>query len=225
MKVKIKPYHYRYTVGNAYDEKIYKKYKRYPMTPKMNRLEKGIVHFFNVVNWALDKTINKFNFWRSESRIKVRIDSHDTYSMDHTLAHIILPMLENLKQAKYFSMKVDNEDVPEELHSTVENPYDVDENHFKRCEYVMEKMIFAFSHIIDDDWEDAFYHGKPDYTFTAISLSGEPVNEDDYEGEILYQMNQGNSDYHVDWEGIKKIEEEIQVGLNLFGKYYRGLWW
>jgi hypothetical protein len=54
--------------------------------------------------------------------------------MDHTLSHIVLPMLKQLKKDKHGSPLVDDEDVPEELRSTSapakENDWDIDDNHF-----------------------------------------------------------------------------------------------
>ena len=47
-----------------------------------------------------------------ERTINVRIDDFDTWSMDHTLAPIILPMLIQLKETKHGSPKVDDADVP-----------------------------------------------------------------------------------------------------------------
>ena len=64
----------------------------------------------------------------------VKIDHYDTWSMDHTLSHIVLPMLKQLKKDKHGSPLVDDEDVPEELRSTSapakENDWDIDDNHF-----------------------------------------------------------------------------------------------
>jgi len=54
----------------------------------------------------------------------VKIDRWDTWSMDHTLAKIILPMLKQLKDTKHGSAIVDLEDVPEELRGTSTPDYD-----------------------------------------------------------------------------------------------------
>ena len=43
----------------------------------------------------------------------VKIDKYDTWSMDHSLAHIVLPMLRQLKATQHGSGQVDPEDVPE----------------------------------------------------------------------------------------------------------------
>ena len=43
----------------------------------------------------------------------VKIDRWDTWSMDHTLAHIILPMLKQLDKEKHGAPYTNDEDVPE----------------------------------------------------------------------------------------------------------------
>ena len=40
-----------------------------------------------------------------------------------------------------------------------------------------------------------------------------------------YKMEDGpNHTYNCDYDGIKQIEERMQNGFRLFGKYYQGLW-
>lgn len=80
----------------------------------------------------------------------VKIDKWDTWSMDHTLAMIVLPMLKQINATKHGAPLVDDEDVPEELKSTSAPPkeydWDIDDNHFKRWDWVMNEMIFAFEY-------------------------------------------------------------------------------
>jgi hypothetical protein len=146
----------------------------------------------------------------------VKIDHWDTWSMDHTLSSIVVPMLKQLKEVKHGAPLVDDEDVPEELKSTSAPPkeeYDVDDNHFKRWDYVMDEMIFAHQSKLDDDWQDQFYTGVADY-----------VHEKDESGK-LYQMKEGpNHTQKVDWDGMHAYEARIRNGFRLFGKYYQGLW-
>ena len=69
----------------------------------------------------------KFCDWvqsKRERTIKVHIDRWDTWSMDHTLAYIILPMLKDLFIKKHGSAFVGLEDVPEELRYTETEHYD-----------------------------------------------------------------------------------------------------
>ena len=88
--------------------------------------------------------------------VDVRIDKEDTWSMDYTLAHVILPMLIQLKETKHGSPFTDDEDVPEELRSTSaepkENKWDTDSNLHKRWNWIMDEMIWAFTEKCEDDW-------------------------------------------------------------------------
>lgn len=94
-----------------------------------------------------------------EQKIKIQIDPWDTWSMDHTLAHIIVPMLKQLKEKSHGAPYVDDEDVPEHLAKAAAPPpkdeWDVDENHFKRWDWVMDEMIFAFESKIKE-WDLSF---------------------------------------------------------------------
>jgi len=41
----------------------------------------------------------------------------------------------------------------------------------------------------------------------------------------FWQMKDGpNNTYKCDYEGMKVVEDRIQNGFRLFGKYYQGLW-
>jgi hypothetical protein len=100
-------------------------------------------------------------------KVKVKIDAYDTWSMDHTLSLIILPMLIQLKETKHGAPYVEDSDVPDALKSTAapkkEHDYDTDENHFKRWDWVLDEMINAFDKISDDSWEGQYTSGKGDY--------------------------------------------------------------
>lgn len=78
----------------------------------------------------------------------IEIEYFDTWSIDFTLAPIILPMLIQLRATKHGSPNVDDDEVPEELRSTSvspkENDYDIDDNYHKRWDWVMDEMIYAF---------------------------------------------------------------------------------
>ena len=152
----------------------------------------------------------------------VKIDRWDTWSMDHTLADIILPMLKQLQKDKHGSPFVDDEDVPEELKSTSappkENEYDTDANHFKRWDYVLDEMIFAFECKVDDSWQDKFSSGEFDKKTVACQW--------DENGKAkMYEWIDGpNHTYELDIEGMKVVQKRITNGYRLFGKYYEGLW-
>ncbi len=156
----------------------------------------------------------------------VKIDRWDTWSMDHTLALIVLPMLRQLKRDKHGAPLVDDEDVPEHLRSTAaapkENEWDTDSNHFLRWDWVMDEMIFAFECKLDDSWEDQFRSGEHDIVWIPVDAEGNEVPKGEHK---YFQMGHGPNDtYQCDYEGMKVVQARISNGFRLFGKYYEGLW-
>jgi len=152
----------------------------------------------------------------------VKIDRWDTWSMDHTLGLIALPMLKQLQEKKHGGPFVDDEDVPEELKSTSapskENEWDIDENWHKRWDWVMNEMIFAFEHHLDDKWQEAYRSGEFDHKTVACAW-------DENGKATLYKSLEGpNHTYKADYDGMKIVEDRIQNGFRLFGKYYQALW-
>lgn len=161
--------------------------------------------------------------------VKVRIDHYDTWNMDGTLAYIILPMLKQLQATSHGSPLVDDEDVPEGLglRSTEakpkENEWDTDDNHFKRWEWVLSEMIWAFEQMQPDyDWDAQYHKGVIDLAWKPVDKEGNEVTKEDAK---MYQMEKGPKDTHeFDQEGYMAHSKRIDNGLALFGKYYRGLW-
>lgn len=170
------------------------------------------------IQWVLDRVHPKVDY--------VKIDYWDTWSMDHTLAPIILPMLRQLKATKHGAPLVDDNDVPEELRSTSapakENEWDTDANHFLRWDWVLDEMIFAFECKVDDSWQDAFCSGEHDLTWIPVDKDGNEVPKGEHRH---YKMVHGPNDtYKCDYEGMQKVQERISNGFRLFGKYYEALW-
>lgn len=89
---------------------------------------------------------------RKKRKIKVHIDDYDVWSMDHTLALIIVPMLEKLKTQKHGSAMVDDEDVPDEYKTK-----DVHE----RWEWTLTEILWAFTQVrADDEQADAHLRNR-----------------------------------------------------------------
>lgn len=158
-----------------------------------------------LMNFVDDVLLVPVNFvlsrWRDEQKIKVRIDPWDTWSLDHTLAHIIHPALIQLRDTNHGAGYVDDEDVPEFLRRDAADPQTEEEKangrsdslHFKRWEWVMNEMIFAFEKIKEGDWDYKLYTEEGGWTDEAFAKRDE-------------------------------IQKRISHGLKLFGKYYQGLW-
>jgi hypothetical protein len=176
---------------------------------------------YNFGAWLADITwLNNVCEWIQSKRdvtIKVRIDKYDTWSMDHTLAHIIVPMLKQLKETAHGAPFVDDEDVPVELQKAsappTKNEWDTDDNHFKRWDWVMGEMIFAFESKLTD-WEMQFWKVKPELDFTEY-----PEDEGQMVTPVRWKV-----DGDCDWEARNAYQSRITNGFRLFGKYYEGLW-
>lgn len=158
-----------------------------------------------------------------DRELDIRIDAYDTWSMDRTLARIIIPMLKQLKSTKhgvpgdmpYLSQTSNSaqasflfyQDGDDMAFSAAEHEWDV----------TMDKMIFAFEHILDDSWEQGFSSGVHELI---------DIPEYDAQGNLLwYRSEKGPNDtYFCDYAGIAQVQERIQEGLQLFAKHYSSLW-
>jgi hypothetical protein len=157
--------------------------------------------------------LHKFLLWvdsKKTQHIYVRIDHWDTWSMDHTLAHIVVPMLKQLKATKHGAPLVDDSDVPEHLRSTSapakENDWDIDDNHFKRWDWALDEMIWAFEQKLDDAGDDKFY---------THPSEAEKQGKSSQEQIALIK---------IDREGLDAWQARKSNGYKLFGKYYEALW-
>lgn len=224
MKVDIGPYPGRATVLPLlywYQRKKYKKPYYMIKSSEVTNFDKKLESFFDVIQSGLDATINKWYYNKKKQKIKVRIDRYDTWSMDYTLAHIIHPMLLQIKETKHGSPFVEDKDVPKHLRSTAappkKNEWDTDELHEARWDWVLDEMIWAFECMLDEDWESQFHSGVIDYTFVKSDI--------EYDGEKGYQMKEGPNHTHVfDKKAYDKAWKRRNHAMMLFGKYYHSLW-
>ena len=139
--------------------------------------------------------------YRKNRATRVEIDPHDTWSMDHTLAMIIHPMLVQLKATKHGAPMVDMNDVPKELRATKKqlDAYgktgDVDPKHFERWDWILDEMIWAFEHKSKEI--DA-----ADMCRDKCSNFADPVCK----------------------ACLDETQERLTNAFTLFGKYYENLW-
>jgi hypothetical protein len=165
----------------------------------------------------------------SGRKIEVEIHDYDTWSLDVTLAYIILPCLLRLKETKHGVPNEIVNDVGGESYN-VQSSFDFyTETHnesfdiaCKKWDDILDKMIWSFHQLIID-YENRYRYGKGIYeTIELDELYPNPITG---KLEKLYKMNDKNKDNHwFDFVGQELHQERIQEGLNLFGKYYRNLW-
>jgi hypothetical protein len=172
--------------------------------------------------------IGKYKQNGSSRNTKVQIDKFDTWSMDNTLANIILPALLQLRFTKMGipaefadvgGANYDNQESFDFYKDTHNESFDIA---VKRWEEVLDKMIWSFQQLALEDYEEQYRHGTPEYDWEKTTPFIDPVTG---KPEEMFQMVDKNPEEHwLDIEGLRKHEERIQEGLELFGKYYRQLW-
>ena len=135
-----------------------------------------------------------------ERKINVRIDDFDTWNVDETLSHIILPMLKQLKETKHSSPMVDDEDVPhlpkqgtsdnEAIQRDFFSSKEQDElfwsQYEQRWNWILDEMIYAFDCKANKE-------------------------------EVYMRCNMFNDSFRIE-------QERISNGFRLFGKYFENLW-
>ena len=166
------------------------------------------VNFLNPICGAWQKFLDfihpRFNY--------VKLDPWDTWSMDHTLAYIIHPMLVQLNKTKHGAPYTEDSDVPEYLRSHMaqpkENEWDTDSLHFMRWDWILGEMIWAFEQELKDDDESQFFDDSEcgDEKF--------PWNKD---GQYVSKLK-------FDKEGLEAHQKRKANGFRLFGCYYKNLW-
>jgi hypothetical protein len=165
MKIKIGPYPNR-CVSNIYTRYMNNKYGYVDWPTEYTRFERFLEKFEDIMQSIYNCTINLF-LDRREQKIKIHIDRWDTWSMDYTLAPIILPMLKQLKKTKHGAPYVDPKDVPKELHPKKQTKKqkdngETDSTHFERWDWVLDEMIWAFEQKCRDDWMSDYDYNKWD---------------------------------------------------------------
>lgn len=210
MKVYIGPYTNRWT-SEVHHRHMNLKYD-YKWDENQDWEDRAWEYLEDTLQWVYNKTVNRY-FDYKERKIKIKIHDYDTWSMDVTLSHIIVPMLKQLKDTKHGSPYVDDVDVPEHLRSTnappKENEYDTDDNHHARWEWILDEMIWAFEQEAKGDWESQYY-------------KFEDCKPDPNAKTFFEQI--GTKLVWEDPEGRKAHQERMTNGFRLFGKYYQALW-
>lgn len=175
--------------------------------------------------WYHNWLYNTFGYSKKQ-KVSVRIDSYDTWGMDSTLAHIILPMLKQLKETKQGSPIVDDKDVPHmpkqsnarnesvqyDLFASDEQDALCWDQYEQRWDYVLNEMIWAFEQKVRDDWEADYITGEYDILFKEID-------------EGYSEMVKGpNHTVVTDTAGLIAHQERMSNGFRLLGVYWENLW-
>lgn len=202
-----------------------------------NRLEK--IGVGKVCHWITKKF---------DRKIKVKIHNYDTWGMDNTLAHLILPMLKQLKATKHGSPYVDQEDLPVELRLTKRETKVHDDGHWNKklkateeeidaaskkfhsqFDWIMDQMIWSFEQeLLDEDITRKAYYDpyEPDEPIEGPMTYG-VINKDGTTTEKTFEWDTNEwrrerGKYND--EKRRAYEAKKQFGFTMFGKYYQSLW-
>ena len=149
-----------------------------------------------------DKDIKKLAEFKQQ-RIERGFDDTECWNLDSTVAKFILPRL--IVFRKNTNGYPGNSEIPT----------------FEKWLEVLDKMIFAFDHIVNEEKYDDERNEKYDIDWSKVnnytkmengSVMMEP--KDEYK-ERLEKLHDDKANE------IQKIDE----GLTLFGKYFMQLWW
>jgi hypothetical protein len=203
MRVKIGNYVNRW-ISNLHQEYMEKKYDG-NLYDSVDQIDHYVEAVDDMMQWLYDHSINLY-LDRKKQKVDIRIDRFDTWSMDDTLAPIILPMLKQLKTTQHGAGFVELSDVPKELHGkklTKEQGAkgEVDDKHFERWDYVLDEMIWAFEQKCRDDWNDDYIDSEDD--------------PDSFMGTKFTRW---------DDKGMKAHQKRMTNGFRLFGTYFENLW-
>ena len=175
------------------------------------KLADGLDVISNGIKRVLDFVHPQINY--------VKIDRYDTWSMDHTLSDIILPMLKQLKATKHGAPHTDDEDVPEYLRSHMaqpkENEWDTDSLHFMRWDWILDEMIWAFEQKVADDAEGQFFEHEPWDDVPATRAERKAWMDN---------VNESLKRTKYDEAGHRAWQARKANGFRLFGKYFEALW-
>lgn len=149
---------------------------------------------------------------KKSRQVYVRIDKYDSWSADHTIALIAVPLLKQLQLTKHGAPLVDDSDVPEglglrsyECDQIKSSEYHTDPNHFKRWDWVLAEIIWALEQKTSDTADSDFY----------TKLNPELKSKD---------FNEQMENIVVDMDGLTAWQARKTRGYQLFGKYFENLW-
>jgi hypothetical protein len=149
---------------------------------------------------------------KRKRKISVKIDKYDVWSMDSTLALIIVPMLKRIKEDKHgIPMTVFEEwDETDNTGNFTSAAMKVAE---ARWDLILDKMIWSFEQVIDEE-HDAFWPVKPE-----LDMKDYPEDEGKLTTPVRWSV-EGKCNY----DAMYAYHERIQEGLDLFATHYRNLW-
>jgi len=178
MKVHIGPYRTThisaYTLFDKYIEWKHDKSYWSVQDSEYTKTDKFVERICDHIQTVLNVTINKL-IGGLERKIKVRIDNYDTWSMDHTLALIVHPMLIQLRDTNHGFFHPDAEDVPHIGKGDETDFGHSDTNAQDRYNWVMDELVWTFEQLKNDNDYDLFYTEEKGWDKDALDAHNQRI--------------------------------------------------
>ena len=139
-----------------------------------------------------------------KQRIERGFDDTECWNLDDTMAMFILPRLKLF--AEHTNGYPGTDDVPT----------------FEKWQEILNKMIYAFDHIVNEDQYREEAEKRLGIDFLKIyEFVKQPDGSSIMERTPAYDEKAMEA-YHAE---EMEIRDKIAEGLELFGKYFQNLWW
>ncbi len=156
-----------------------------------------------------DSWLTKVCQWIHNNRqrkIKIKLHPYDTWNMDATLALIIVPMLEQLKENSQSFGNIHPDDCPPELRGNFDPEIHDTWYSQERWNWFMDELIWTFTQLDPRTDGEAQFFGHSEVDEKEVDINKQIA-------KIKY-----------DREGLDAYNARIDNGLRLFGKYFRSMW-
>ena len=158
--------------------------------PKLLRWDYKLHEKFG--DWLAKTWVSNFCDWIDKFRtrkVKVQIDPYDTWSMDHTLALIIHPMLLQLKATNHGYFSSDPEDAPH-IGQEPGTDFTNDTKAVDRYNWIMDELIWAFDQLANGN----------DMEFYTEENGWDVENHTKYEERIKNSLRLFGKYYRALWD-------------------------
>ena len=150
-----------------------------------------------------DKDIKKLAEFKQQ-RIERGFDDTECWNLESTIAGFVLPRLKHFKE--HNNGYPGNDEIPT----------------FEKWNEVLDKMIYAFNHIVNEDKYDDEKQNRHGVDFLEMYTFEKQPDGSSIMAKTPKYNEQAMENYRNEQiEDMKKVDE----GLQLFGKYFRNLWW
>jgi len=168
------------------------------------------------IYWGVKGNYLNAEFWlrRSYQRIKYGFPLIEVWNFNSFMARWALPRLKHLRISKNgYPCEVISENDENQLcfNFYKKSEQEIDDEAKAKWGIILDKMIWSFENF-DNQPEPI---KPPNYDERCIV---EEMTEDGVLGFVSID------DRKWDWTPVKKHQEKIQEGLDLFAKYYQNLW-